>query len=86
MDVNAKDPTGGRTSLSWAVTMGNVAVVKLLLDEDRVDRNCKDSSGRTPLTLIIGDRTGKILTLLLEKGTEVNFTYKEVSKSDVCKI
>ena len=86
VDVNAKDIEGGLTSLSWAVRMRHEAVVIHLLDGGRADRSCKDSSGRTPLSLIIGDHTGKILTLLLEKGAEANFTHIEVSQSDFGKI
>ena len=83
VDVNAKDANGGLTSLSWAVKMGHEAVVKCLLDDGRADQNCKDNNGSTPLSLIIeaGDNNGKILTLLLEKGVEVNFIYRAVSQS-----
>ena len=83
VDVNAKDTKDGLTSLSWAVKMGHEAVVKCLLDDGRADQNCKDNNGSTPLSLIIqaGDNKGKILTLLLEKGVEVNFIYRAVSQS-----
>ena len=86
VDVNAKDTGDGLTPLSWAVKKRHEAVVKRLLDEGGVDRNCKDSMGRTPLSLVIGDHTGKILTLLLGKGAEVNFTYKEVGQYDFGRI
>ena len=84
LDVNAKDPTEGLTPLAWAVRMGHEAVVKQLLDEETVDRNCKDSEGRTPLSLAIWDRQMGIVRQLLERGVEVNFIYNEpkVSQSD----
>ena len=63
----------------------HLSMVKHLLDEGRTDRNCKDSSGRTPLSLVIGGHS-KILALLLEKGVEVNFTYNAVSQSDFARI
>ena len=62
--------------------MGHEEVVKLLLAEDRVDRDSKDSKGRTPLSLAIKKKKTGIVRLLLEKGVGVNFTYKEVSHSD----
>ena len=82
VDVNAKDTKDGLTSLSWAVRMRHEAVVKCLLNDGRTDRNCKDSRERTPLSLMIRDDTGRILTLLLRKAVKVNFTYKVVSQSD----
>ena len=86
VDVNAKDTKDSLTSLSWAVKTRHEAVVKQLLGEGRVDRNCKDRNRRTPLSLIIGHPTVNILTLLLGKGVEVNFTYKVVRQSDVGKM
>ena len=77
LDVNAKDAAKGLTPLSWAARMGHEAVVKQLLDDDRVDRNCKDSEGRTPLSWAIREHKTGIVRLLLEKGVEVNFVYRE---------
>ena len=86
VDVNAKDTKEGLTSLSWALRMKDETLVNHLLYKGRADRDCEDGSGRRPLSFIIGDHQGKILTLLLEKGVEVNFTYELVSQSDYDKI
>ena len=40
----------GRTPLSWAAGRGHEAVVKLLLETDKVDVDSKDSYGQTPLS------------------------------------
>ena len=81
VDVNGKDTKYGLTSLSWAVVRKHKAAVKHLLNDERVDRNCKSSSGWTPLSFAIEGQT-EILTLLLEKGAEVNIIYKKVGRSD----
>ena len=81
-DFNAKDLSVGLTPLSWAVLMGHEAVVKRLLDDDGVDRDCKHSSGKTPLSLAVSNRKPEIVRLLLEKGVEVDYSYEEVSQSN----
>ena len=77
VDVNAKDSTFGLTSISWAILMGNEAVVERLLSVDKV--SC---DGRMPLSVAIRRRETGIARLLLEKGIEVNFTYAGGSRSD----
>lgn len=39
----------GRTPLFWASCKGHEAVVKLLLETERVNADIKDSKGETPL-------------------------------------
>ena len=68
MDVNARDVDGGLTALMWAARMGHEAVVKQLLDESRVDRNCKDIRGKTALSFSIEDRAGKVLHYYLRRA------------------
>ena len=82
VDFNAKDTKHSLTPLSWAVRMGHEAVVKQLLGEDKVDQDCRDSNGRTPLSLAIANENPGIVLLLLDRGIMVNFTYKEVSQPD----
>ena len=64
--MSTQDTRYGQTSLSWDVAMGHDTVIKQLLDEERVDRNCSDIYGRTPLSLAIRDEETGILRLLLD--------------------
>ena len=82
VDFNTKDTKHSLTPLSWAVRMRHEAVVRQLLEEDKVDRDCRDSNGRTPLSIAIANKNLAILGLLLERGVMVNFTYKEVSQPE----
>ena len=59
----------GLTPLSWAVGNRYEARVKLLLENDRVDPDFKDSEfGRTPLSWAAEKGHDAIAKLLLEKG------------------
>ena len=78
VDINAKGPSDGLTSLPWAVVMGHEAVVKLLLREDKLDWSC---NGTALLLMAIENRRTGVVRLLIEKGVEVNFAYDEVGKS-----
>ena len=78
VDINAKGPSDGLTSLSWAVVMGHEAVVKRLLGEDKLDWSCNGAA--LLLMAIEKSRTG-VVRLLLEKGVEANFTYDGVGQS-----
>ena len=62
--------------------MGHKPVVRLLLSDDRVDRDCKDFTGSTPLWVAISKKKTGIVRLLLENRAELNFTYEIVSKCD----
>ena len=80
VDVNAKEPSTGLTSLSLAVLMEHETVVKRLLGDDRVDRDSKDNSGCKPLWLAICSQNTEIIRLLLENSIELNVTVDMVSK------
>jgi ankyrin repeat protein len=63
--ANSKDGSGW-TPLSRAVCKGDEAIVKLLIQEDAVDRNTKDPSfGRTPLLWAVENRYEELVKLLL---------------------
>ncbi|KAH8595372.1 ankyrin repeat-containing domain protein, partial [Bisporella sp. PMI_857] len=48
VDADSRDQSG-RTPLRCAAQSGREAVVKLLLDTDKVDADSRDQSGWTPL-------------------------------------
>jgi ankyrin repeat domain-containing protein 50 len=47
---------------------GHTAVVRLLLDSGKVDANCKDGYGYTPLSLAAENRHEAVVRLLLDSG------------------
>lgn len=49
MDVNKRDQDWN-TPLSFAAVYGYHEVVKLLLDVEGIEVDCKDNNGRTPLS------------------------------------
>ncbi|OKL59227.1 hypothetical protein UA08_05906 [Talaromyces atroroseus] len=59
----------GRTPLCAAVRKGHEDIVKLLLEDDNVDVNCRDRyGGQTPLTLAAMHGRETVARLLLETG------------------
>jgi len=69
--------------LSIACWAGNIDIVKWLVDQRDADVNVKNKNGRTPLHFAChasgcseSDRL-KIVTLFVEKGADINATYKD---------
>ncbi|KAI0892243.1 ankyrin repeat-containing domain protein [Annulohypoxylon nitens] len=61
--------TRHRTPLSYAAERGNETVVELLLKENSVNPNSKDSRrGRTPLWYAVAQGRASVVKLLLEQG------------------
>lgn len=67
-EPDSKD-THHRTPLSYAAERGHEAVVELLLEENNVNPNSKDSTrGWTPLWYAVANGHTPVVRLLLEKG------------------
>ncbi|KAG7127309.1 Potassium channel AKT3 like protein [Verticillium longisporum] len=62
-----KKDSYGRTSLSWAAENGREAMVKLLLDTEKVNFNSKDGDGRTPLSWAALKGNEAVVKMLLDK-------------------
>ncbi|EXK24229.1 hypothetical protein FOMG_19035 [Fusarium oxysporum f. sp. melonis 26406] len=65
--MNHKDRYG-RIALSYAAMRGNEAIVKLLLDTEKVDVDARDEEGRTPLSWAAWSGHEPIVKLLLDTG------------------
>jgi ankyrin repeat protein len=50
VDINSMD-SDGHTALMLAASQGSESVLRLLLNQERIDVSCKSFSGATPLTL-----------------------------------
>lgn len=70
-DINCKDESG-RTPLSWASEMGQVAVVRLLLAQEKVDVDSRDIFGRTPLLWATTKGHGDVIRELAKRSASVN--------------
>jgi ankyrin repeat protein len=68
-DLNSKD-TYGQTLLEWATQNGRLAVVELLLANDGVDLDSKETKrGQTPLSLAAKHGHDAVVKLLLSKDS-----------------
>lgn len=74
----------GNTPLMLASKMGNLVVVKMLLDKGAsVDNNALNSERRTPLMVAINSNNANVVGLLLAKGASVTRRdYKGLSAQD----
>ncbi len=72
-DVIKADSTG-MTPIHWAVRVGNVLLVEILLEMDNVKKclNLTDKNGFTALHLADVNGWEKIITLLVDYGSDVN--------------
>ncbi len=70
LDQDKINPNSGEfrkkwTPLFYAVHQGSKEIVKVLLQSDRVDVNCKDSIGCTPLFYAAEQESKEIVEILL---------------------
>jgi len=65
-NVEAKEKSTGRTSLSHAARVGNEPIVKALLGVSNVNLNAKDNQGITPLMWAMEFGNTKVVDLLLD--------------------
>ncbi|KAK3173853.1 Glycerophosphocholine phosphodiesterase [Lecanicillium sp. MT-2017a] len=52
LDPNLKDPRG-RTALTWAAEFGHLAVIRVLLDDERLDAKKEGMFGKTPFIMAL---------------------------------
>ena len=70
-DVNYKDPKQGVTALLLAVSLGDLDMAKILV-EAKAKVNVADSKGNTPLMIASANDDTEMVTLLIDKGADVN--------------
>ncbi|KAI0810165.1 ankyrin [Xylaria sp. FL0064] len=71
--INLKQPGPYQhTALHQCVVNGQLDIARLLLSDERVDIEARDSSQQTPLTLASSCGYGEIVTLLVEKGANMD--------------
>ena len=82
--VNLADDQG-KTALHVAAHSGNIDAVKLLLDDERVDVNCKDNRQITPLIMAAGkpDNIEIFKLLLADQRVEMNWVAPNPTNGDV---
>ena len=67
------NPEGGiNTPLHCAVFIGNIEIIKLLLEYD-IDIDAVDIDGDSALLLAVHEKNAEIVETLLQKGANVNF-------------
>ena len=77
-DINSKSGEFDRTALHLAAAGGQSPIVLLLLDDGRVEVNCKDKMGYTPLHLAAaGGHSGTTKVLLEDDRVDVNCKNKD---------
>jgi hypothetical protein len=62
----------GQTPLLWAAKRGNEDALRLLLEQEMVERDSTDGSGRTALSWAAGNGHDDVVRLLLEEGSDIN--------------
>jgi ankyrin repeat protein len=72
VDVNSRDRTYGRTTLSWAASYGYIAVVRALLAVCGINIDLADSKGRTALSYAAAGGSIEIVQLLIGAGANVH--------------
>ena len=70
-DVEAKDPGAGASALHFAVMMGKLPVIDLLLTRG-ADVNSRTRNGTTPLHTAVLYARLEVAEYLLEKGADIN--------------
>ena len=72
IDINALDENLSRTVLHLAIEQNNFSVVAMLVKDERINLNIKDSDGDTPLTLSVKKANLSMTNLLIDRGADPN--------------
>lgn len=80
-DVHLRTQSNGWTPLLFAIRQGNLAMVKLLLDQG-ADPNICNAAGKSPMHQAAGQGDTAILKLLLEKGADIDAVYKGLTPGE----
>lgn len=67
VNPNSRDRKYIRPPISWAIKRNHTAVVRALLNDDRIDVNLEDKWGYTPLMVAV-EHNPRFISLLLQKG------------------
>jgi len=81
IELNTQECLGSRTPLSYAVELGNIEAMRLLIDTG-ADLEVRSSMQRTPLALAVDNENAQAVQLLVDAGADVNVLLGGVSERD----
>ena len=67
VNPNSRDRKYIRPPISWAIKQNHVAIVRALLDDERLDVNLEDKWGDTPLMVAV-EHNPRFIPMLLQRG------------------
>ncbi|KAI8853709.1 putative 26S proteasome non-ATPase regulatory subunit [Chytridium lagenaria] len=78
-NVNARDQIKQviRLSIARAAAKGNTAIIKMLLEQPKVDIDAEDRSGNTPLHMAVDMGNGESALTLIQAGADVTIVNKD---------
>jgi len=81
--MDARDEVGW-TPLHRAASSGHLGIVKVLIDEVKVDPNLKDKTKQTPLSVALENKNDSISLFLVSRGANLEVHLKSKQLPHLC--